>query len=104
MATFIISIADMTTLNIDGLSNVISMTEILDIVVHAILKIKDTNVRMDPKIHFVHQKVDDSNPEVSNREARLQITNQLDANARTAASILNKPGITYFSDVIPTDS
>ena len=94
MATFIISIADMTTLNIDGLSNVISMTEILDIVVHAILKIKDTNVRMDPKIHFVHQKVDDSNPEESNREARLQITNQLDANARTAASILNKPGIT----------
>lgn len=92
MGTLIISIADMTTLNVDGLSNVTSMTEILDIVVHAVLKIRDT-VTMDPKIHFVHQKVDDSNPEESNREARLKITNALDANTRQTATILNKPNI-----------
>jgi hypothetical protein len=42
MGTFIISIADLTTLNVDGLANVGSMTEILDIVVHAVLKIRDT--------------------------------------------------------------
>jgi hypothetical protein len=47
MGTFIISIADMTTLNIDGLSNITSMAEILDIVVHAVLKIKDS-VHMEP--------------------------------------------------------
>jgi len=44
MGTLIISIADMTTLNIDGLSNITSMSEILEIVVHAVLKIKDTGV------------------------------------------------------------
>ena len=42
MGTFIISIADLTTLNIDGMASVLSMTEILDIVVHAVLKIRDT--------------------------------------------------------------
>ena len=92
MGTFIISIADMTTLNIDGMPNVTSMTDILDIVVLAVLKIRDT-VTMDPKIHFVHQKVDDSNPEDSNRDARLKITNALDANTRKTANILNKPNI-----------
>jgi len=71
MGTLIISIADMTTLNIDGLSNINSMSEILEIVVHAVLKIKDTGVSMEPKLHFVHQKVDIPNPEENNREARL---------------------------------
>lgn len=42
MGTFIISIADLTTLNIDGLANINAMTEILDIVVHAVLKIRDS--------------------------------------------------------------
>lgn len=81
MGTLIISIADLTTLNIDGLANVTAMTEILDIVVHAVLKIRDS-VSMQPQIHFVHQKVDASNPEESNREARVKITNSLDTNAR----------------------
>lgn len=42
MGTFIVSIADLTTLNIDGLANITAMTEILDIVVHAVLKIRDS--------------------------------------------------------------
>ena len=87
MGTFIVAIADSTTINISGLANVTSVSEILDIIVHAVLKIRDS-VGLEPKIKFVHQQVDDANPEESNKEAKLKILEQLDNNTRKTAKLL----------------
>lgn len=40
MGVLIVTLADLTTVNIDGLANVTAMTEILDIVVHAVIKFR----------------------------------------------------------------
>lgn len=59
---------------------------------------------MKPKIHFVHQKVDASDPEESNREARLKITNSMDQNARDQAQFLKtSTPVTKLNDVINTE-
>ena len=52
MATLIIALSDQTTLNIDG-QGLGQMTDILEIAVHAILKIRSA-VACGPKMKIVH--------------------------------------------------
>jgi len=104
MATTVIGLSDLTMINMMKLYNP-SIMEILNIVVHAVLKIKNnTSANITPKCMFVHQDVKNlDDPKKVNAEAKKKLKDSLDTMTNEAAKFLGI-GKTNFYDVIPNDS
>ncbi|XP_051540625.1 up-regulator of cell proliferation-like [Myxocyprinus asiaticus] len=101
LATLVIGLSDVTIINI-AMENSTEMKDILQIVVHAFLRIKEVG-----KKHmclFVHQNVADVSAHDSNMRDRKFLLDQLDEMTQAAAKMENKLEFKKFTDVMQYDT
>ncbi|XP_041635958.1 up-regulator of cell proliferation-like [Cheilinus undulatus] len=97
LATLVVGLSDITIINI-AMENSTEMKDILQIVVHAFLRMK--SVGKKPRCQFVHQNVADvSAPEKNLREREL-LLEQLNEMTQAAAKMENKDEYESFTDVM----
>ncbi|XP_036375377.1 interferon-induced very large GTPase 1-like [Megalops cyprinoides] len=99
LATFVIGISDLTLVNIMGECSS-EMQDILQICVHAFLRMKQ--VRITPSLIFVHQNMADVSAYDKNMEAKRCLLERLDEMARIAAK-KESYKVTGFNDIIQFD-
>ncbi|CAI9541169.1 unnamed protein product [Staurois parvus] len=100
LATLVVGLSDITIINM-AMENPSEMKDILQIVVHAFLRMKE--IRKKPSCQFVHQNVSDVSAHEKNMRDRKKFLEQLDEITKVAANMENKHGITCFSDVMDYD-
>ncbi|KAL1023642.1 hypothetical protein UPYG_G00043930 [Umbra pygmaea] len=100
LATLVIGLSDITMINI-SMENSTEMKDILQIVVHAFLRMKEVGKK--PVCHFVHQNVPDMSAYDNNMRARKKLLEQLNEMTQAAARMENKDNITKFTDVMEYD-
>ncbi|KAM4632167.1 up-regulator of cell proliferation-like [Discoglossus pictus] len=100
LATLVIGLSDITIINL-AMENTAEMKDILQIVVHAFLRMKEIGKK--PNCQFVHQNVSDVSAHVNNMRDRKKLLEQLDEMTKIAATMEKKSGITSFSDVMDYD-
>ncbi|KAG9463810.1 hypothetical protein GDO78_021029 [Eleutherodactylus coqui] len=100
LATVIVGLSDITIVNMP-MENAEEMKDILQIVVHAFLRMK--GICKKSSCLFVHQNMSDVSAPVKNRMARQKFLQQLSEMAKVAARMENRSGINHFSDVINCD-
>ncbi|KAM4632430.1 up-regulator of cell proliferation-like [Discoglossus pictus] len=100
LATLVIGLSDITIINM-AMENTAEMKDILQIVVHAFLRMKEIGKK--PNCQFVHQNVSDVSAHVNNMRDRKKLLEQLDEMTKIAAIMEKKSGITSFSDVMDYD-
>ncbi|XP_063416250.1 interferon-induced very large GTPase 1-like [Mytilus trossulus] len=101
LATFIIGIADATIINIKG-ENTTEMKDILQIAVHAFLRMKLVNDKLNFKqsCFFVHQNVPASDASIKMGAERQKLVEILDEMIKEAARQEKMTNIQYFNQVI----
>uniref|UniRef100_A0A3Q1IFQ9 VLIG-type G domain-containing protein n=1 Tax=Anabas testudineus TaxID=64144 RepID=A0A3Q1IFQ9_ANATE len=99
LATFVVGLGNMTLINIFG-ENPADMQDVLQIVVHAFMRMK--KVRLSPSCVFVHQNVSDIAAAEKNMDGKRRLQEKLDQMAQLAAK---EEGCNAecFSDVIAFD-
>ncbi|XP_063285114.1 interferon-induced very large GTPase 1-like [Pelobates fuscus] len=97
LATLVVGLSDITIINM-SMENTAEIKDILQIVVHAILRLK--HIGKKPNCQFVHQNVSDVSTHEKNMRARKKLLDQLDEITNIAAKIEKKYEITRFNDVI----
>ncbi|XP_034020371.1 up-regulator of cell proliferation-like [Thalassophryne amazonica] len=97
LATFIVGMSDITIINI-AMENSSEMKDILQIVVHAFLRMKEVGKK--PKCQFVHQNVSDVSAHEKNLRDRKLLLEQLNEMTQAAAKMEKKEGNTSFTDVM----
>ncbi|KAI4898356.1 hypothetical protein NFI96_000655, partial [Prochilodus magdalenae] len=97
LATLVVGLSDVTIINI-AMENSTDMKDILQIVVHAFLRMK--GVGKKPKCFFVHQNVGDVSAHSKNIRDRTLLLDQLDEMTELAAKMENNDQITKFTDVM----
>ncbi|XP_077303295.1 interferon-induced very large GTPase 1-like [Lithobates pipiens] len=100
LATLVVGLSDITIVNM-AMENSTEMKDILQIVVHAFLRMKE--VGRKPNCQFVHQNVSDVSAHEKNMRDRKKLLEQLDEMTKVAAKMEKQDGITSFSDVIDYD-
>ncbi|XP_034146972.1 interferon-induced very large GTPase 1-like [Esox lucius] len=100
LATLVIGLSDVTIINI-AMENSTEMKDILQIVGHAFIRMKEVGKR--PICHFVHQNVSDMSAHNKNMRARKKFLKQLDEMTKAAARMEKKENITKFTDVMEYD-
>ncbi|CAH2307933.1 up-regulator of cell proliferation-like [Pelobates cultripes] len=100
LATLVVGLSDITLINM-AMENTAEMKDILQIVVHAFLRMKEIGKK--PKCQFVHQNVSDVSAHEKNARDRKKLLEQLDEMTKIAANMETKYGITKFSDVMDYD-
>ncbi|XP_034146974.1 interferon-induced very large GTPase 1 isoform X2 [Esox lucius] len=100
LATLVIGLSDVTIINI-AMENSSEMKDILQIVVHAFIRMKEVGKR--PICHFVHQNVSDISAYDKNIRARKKLLEYLDEMTLAAAKMEKKENITKFTDVMDYD-
>ncbi|XP_077303285.1 interferon-induced very large GTPase 1-like [Lithobates pipiens] len=100
LATLVVGLSDITIINM-AMENTSEMKDILQIVVHAFLRMKEIGKK--PSCQFVHQNVSDVSAHEKNMRDRKKFLEQLDEMTRVAANMEKKGGITCFSDVMNYD-
>ncbi|KAJ8255255.1 hypothetical protein GJAV_G00202810 [Gymnothorax javanicus] len=100
LATLVIGLSDVTIINI-AMENSTEMKDILQIVVHAFLRMKEVGKK--PRCLFVHQNVSDMAAHDSNLRDRKKLVEQLDEMTRAAARMEKKEAHTKFTDVMEYD-
>ncbi|XP_040295915.1 interferon-induced very large GTPase 1-like [Bufo bufo] len=100
LATVVVGLSDITIVNM-AMENAEEMKDILQIVVHAFLRMKGIGKKSSCK--FVHQNVSDVSAHVKNRNARQTFLLQLSEMAKVAARMEKRSGINNFSDIIYCD-
>ncbi|XP_069840754.1 interferon-induced very large GTPase 1-like isoform X2 [Dendropsophus ebraccatus] len=100
LATVVVGLSDITIVNM-AMENAEEMKDILQIVVHAFLRMKEIGKKSS--CHFVHQNVSDVSAHVKNRNARQKFLEQLSEMAKVAARMEKRSGINHFSDIIYCD-
>ncbi|XP_077303284.1 LOW QUALITY PROTEIN: interferon-induced very large GTPase 1-like [Lithobates pipiens] len=100
LATLVVGLSDITIINM-AMENTSEMKDILQIVVHAFLRMKEIGKK--PSCQFVHQNVSDVSAHEKNMRDRKKFLEQLDEMTRVAANMEKKGGITCFSDVMDYD-
>ncbi|CAI9619753.1 unnamed protein product, partial [Staurois parvus] len=100
LATLVVGLSDVTIINM-AMENTSEMKDILQIVVHAFLRMKDIGKK--PSCQFVHQNVSDVSAHEKNMRHRKTFLEQLDEMTKVAANMEKKSGITCFSDVMNYD-
>ncbi|XP_055766458.1 interferon-induced very large GTPase 1-like [Salvelinus fontinalis] len=100
LATLVIGLSDVTIINI-AMENNTEMKDILQIVVHAFIRMKEVGKK--PVCHFVHQNVSDMSAHDNNMRDRKKLLEQLDEMTQAAARMEKKENITKFTDVMEYD-
>ncbi|KAJ8261491.1 hypothetical protein COCON_G00172140 [Conger conger] len=100
LATLVVGLSDITVINI-AMENCMDMNDILQIVVHAFLRMKE--VGRKPCCHFVHQNVPDISAHDSNMRDRKLLLEQLNEMTQAAAKMEKKGNNYTFTDVMEYD-
>ncbi|XP_068120909.1 interferon-induced very large GTPase 1-like isoform X2 [Hyperolius riggenbachi] len=97
LATLVVGLSDVTIVNM-AMENTTEMKDILQIVVHAFLRMKEVGKR--PNCQFVHQNVSDVSAYDKNMRDRNKLLEQLDEITKIAAAMEKKNDIKKFCDVM----
>uniref|UniRef100_A0A671URR5 Si:dkey-85k7.12 n=1 Tax=Sparus aurata TaxID=8175 RepID=A0A671URR5_SPAAU len=97
LATLAVGLSDITIINI-AMENSTEMKDILQIVVHAFLRM--TEVGKKPKCQFVHQNVSDVSAHEKNLRDRKLLLQQLNEMTQAAAKMEKKEENKGFTDVM----
>nr|XP_004570736.2 up-regulator of cell proliferation [Maylandia zebra] len=97
LATLVVGLSDVTIVNI-AMENLIEMKDILQIVVHAFLRMKEVGKK--PKCQFVHQNVSDVSAHEKNLRDRKLLLDQLNEMTQAAAKMEKKEENKSFTDVM----
>ncbi|XP_071264236.1 up-regulator of cell proliferation-like [Salvelinus alpinus] len=100
LATLVIGLSDVTIINM-SMENSTEMKDILQIVVHAFIRMKEVGKK--PVCHFVHQNVSDMSAHDNNMRDRKKMLEQLNQMTLAAARMEKKDNITKFTDVMDYD-
>ncbi|XP_077303586.1 up-regulator of cell proliferation-like isoform X2 [Lithobates pipiens] len=100
LATLVVGLSDITIINF-SMENAAEMKDILQIVVHAFLRME--TIGKKPKYYFLHQNVSDVAASTKCLRDRRKIIDDLDGMTRTAARMTKRYGIKSFSDVLDAD-
>ncbi|XP_075174728.1 interferon-induced very large GTPase 1-like [Anomaloglossus baeobatrachus] len=100
LATLVVGLSDVTIVNM-AMENTTEMKDILQIVVHAFLRMKEVGKK--PNCQFIHQNVSDVSAHDKNMRDRKKLLEQLDEMTKTAAKMEKKSGFDKFSDVMDYD-
>lgn len=105
LATFVTGIGDVTVINIKG-ENTSEIGDILEIVVHAFLRLKQVskNFQLQQSCIFVHQNVPNSLAKEKMLPGTLRLVKCLDDMTKDAANYEGIQNCDTFSDVIHFDS
>ncbi|XP_036002945.1 up-regulator of cell proliferation [Fundulus heteroclitus] len=97
LATLVVGLSDVTIINI-AMENSTEMKDILQIVVHAFLRMKEVGKK--PKCQFVHQNVSDVSAHEKNLRDRKLLLEQLNEMTQAAAKMEMKMENKNFTDVM----
>ncbi|XP_073504982.1 up-regulator of cell proliferation-like [Phyllobates terribilis] len=97
LATLVVGLSDITIINI-AMENPSDMNDILQIVIHAFIRMKETGKK--PNCHFVHQNVSDVSAHKKNKSDQEKLMEKLNEMTRLAAEMENRSSIKTFSDII----
>ncbi|KAI9538158.1 hypothetical protein NQZ68_017891 [Dissostichus eleginoides] len=97
LATLVVGLSDITIINI-AMENSTEMKDILQIVVHAFLRMKEVGKK--PKCQFVHQNVSDVSAHDKNLRDRKLLLQQLNEMTQAAAKMEKKKENMSFTDVM----
>ncbi|XP_055017929.1 LOW QUALITY PROTEIN: interferon-induced very large GTPase 1-like [Boleophthalmus pectinirostris] len=97
LATLVVGLSDITLINI-AMENSTEMKDILQIVVHAFLRMKEVGKKS--KCLFVHQNVSDISAHEKNLRDRKLLLEQLDEMTQAAAKMEKKDKNKCFTDVM----
>eukprot|EP00064_Thunnus_orientalis_P021227 superscaffoldBa00006313_g21384 len=97
LATLVVGLSDITIVNI-AMENSTEMKDILQIVVHAFLRMKEVGKK--PKCQFVHQNVSDVSAHEKNLRDRKLLLQQLNEMTQAAAKMEKKEENKSFTDVM----
>ncbi|KAM8889399.1 up-regulator of cell proliferation-like [Synchiropus picturatus] len=97
LATFVIGLSDITIINI-AMENATEMKDILQIAVHAFLRMKAIGKK--PICHFVHQNVAGVSAYGKTMIERNRLLDNLNEMTRIAAKMEHKPAVQSFTDVL----
>ncbi|XP_035281534.1 up-regulator of cell proliferation-like isoform X2 [Anguilla anguilla] len=100
LATLVVVLSDMTVINI-AMENCTEMKDILQIVVHAFLRMKE--VGRKPCCQFVHQNVPDVSAHENNLRDRKLLLEQLNDMTQAAAKMEKRGNNKTFTDVMEYD-
>ncbi|XP_073504969.1 up-regulator of cell proliferation-like [Phyllobates terribilis] len=100
LATLVVGLSDVTIVNM-AMENTTEMKDILQMVVHAFLRMKEIGKK--PNCQFVHQNVSDVSAHEKNMRDRKKLLEQLDEMTKVAATMERKIRITSFGDVMDYD-
>ncbi|XP_063049200.1 LOW QUALITY PROTEIN: up-regulator of cell proliferation-like [Engraulis encrasicolus] len=100
LATLLIGLSDITIINI-AMENNQEMKDVLQIVVHAFLRMKEVGKK--PRCLFVHQNVSDMSAHDKNMRDRNKLVEQLNEMTQAAAKIEKREVNTKFTDVMKYD-
>ncbi|XP_032439894.1 up-regulator of cell proliferation-like [Xiphophorus hellerii] len=97
LATLVVGLSDITIINI-AMENSTEMKDILQIVVHAFLRMKEVGKK--PQCQFVHQNVSDVSAHEKNLRDRKLLLEQLNEMTQAAAKMEKKEENKSFTDVM----
>ncbi|XP_061594949.1 interferon-induced very large GTPase 1-like, partial [Cololabis saira] len=97
LATLVVGLSDITIINI-AMENSTEMKDILQIVVHAFLRMKEVGKK--PKCQFVHQNVSDVSAHEKNLRDRKLLLEQLNEMTQAAAKMEKREENKSFTDVM----
>ncbi|CAL8376845.1 unnamed protein product [Boreogadus saida] len=100
LATIVVGLSDITIVNI-SMENMTDMKDILQIVVHAFLRMKEVGKK--PKCLFVHQNVSDVSAHDNNLRDRTMLLQQLNEMTQAAAKVEKKKENKSFKEVMEYD-
>ncbi|XP_031749522.1 up-regulator of cell proliferation-like [Xenopus tropicalis] len=100
LATLVVGLSDITIVNM-AMENTTEMKDILQIVVHAFLRMKE--IGRKPNCQFVHQNVSDVSAHENNRRGRVKLLKHLNEMTKAAANMEKKTEFTAFSDIMMYD-
>nr|XP_023659537.1 up-regulator of cell proliferation [Paramormyrops kingsleyae] len=100
LATLVVGLSDITIINI-AMENSTEMKDILQIVVHAFLRMKEVGKK--PRCHFVHQNVAGVSAHNKTTAERRQLMDQLDEMVNIAAKMEKQSEVLKFTDVLDYD-
>lgn len=100
LATFVIGLSDVTIINI-AMENAAEMQDILQIAVHAFLRMKEIGKK--PICHFVHQNVSSVSAHAKTMTERKHLLDQLNEMTEIAGEMEKQPSKKAFTDVLDYD-
>ncbi|XP_041432675.1 interferon-induced very large GTPase 1 isoform X2 [Xenopus laevis] len=100
LATLVAGLSDTVIVNM-SMENTSEMKDILQIVVHAFLRMKE--IGRKPNCHFVHQNVSDVSAHEKTRRDRLKLLEHLNEMTKLVANMEKKTIFTAFHDIMMYD-